>query len=260
MKNRNFSLLLLLIATTLSAEDYNSIFTTPLNMHPGALNRQFRVDFFQIENKTDKVFELKRTLKVSGEYRFANNFAVTSAAGRTDRTKTDTERQRYFERFQLGLKTAALHRKQTLLTGYYINFHSAQLERAQLENESPEFFLFETGFSLGYAFPELQIITNFIFQTESNLILKERFGQQFRRFYQFEIGVNGNITEKIKIYIESAYREPYSKKIDTHTRSWHLFPGISLDTTYGTFALSIRVPVTGQVMNRGGQLTFYKYF
>lgn len=244
---------------------YNSIysqnsFNHPLMINSGDLYRYININYYQIENKTPDVYERDRSINLAGEYRLLNNFAITASSGRTKYEKTDTEPIQKSNRFQLGLKVA--HKwKNNLLTGAFAKYYKSDRGAVHRQNENPDLFFLEAGLSFGYKIKKFEFISNILINSESNAKFKEKFGENFHRHYQFEFSISRKIIKSGILFIETSYREPYNKIIDTNTRFWYLYPGVTYDISFGRLGISLQTPVlVGGLQDRGGKLTYMYFF
>ena len=255
MKNSYFLVAVFFLCSTgLFSE---SRFQHPVMIHAGDIYGKIKIDYDHREQRDIDVFERKRSLAAEIEYSFLNYFSCSLRGGYYYRDKTDTERQSNPERILVGLKGSYFFIEKKILVGGFLNIHSAQSKIPPQEGENSEFFRLEGGASLGLVTGDFQFLSNFIFQTESNFQFKEKYGQQFRRHYQIDMGVAYMRFRPFLLHLESSYREPYNKKIDTGTRFWYLYPGVSgVIGGYGTISVAMQISVLNKKREKGGRVSF----
>lgn len=255
MKNRYFlAAVLFLCSTSLFSE---SRFQHPVMIHAGDIYRKIKFDYDHREQRDLDVFEMRRSLAAEIEYSFLNYFSCSLRGGYYYRDKTDTERQSNPERILVGLKGSYFFIEKKVLAGGFLNIHSSQSKIPPQEGENSELFHIEGGASLGFIRGDFQFLSNFIFQTESNSQFKEKYGQQFRRHYQVDLGVAYMRFSPLLLHLESSYREPYSKKIDTNTRFWYLYPGVSSSVGgYGIISVAMQISVLNKKREKAGRVSF----
>ena len=242
---------------SLIAEDN---FRHPLVVESGDLYRFVRMDYSHTEEKTPDLYERTRSLNLSAEYSFYKYFALTARTGNSMYEKTDSATIRRNERMSAGVKIAHIW-KDKFLTGFYIKGYGTNKTVPQRAGENLNLFLIESGFSFGYKFKGFEILANLFIQSETNYILKEEFGQQFRRFYQAEVSVSRNMTKQLSLFLETSYRFPYNKEIDHDSLFWYFYPGISIKSSYGTMGISPQIPVSSiGKQERGGKISYFYFF
>ena len=254
MKNRFIALLIFLFPAVLMAE-----LEHPLMLKAPDIYRKVRFDYMDLETRNDTVYERKQALLFEGEYSFLKYYSFSFSGGRYKRNKTDTEELDYFERFQAGLK-ARKYWENKLLTGAFINLYSSQADLPKTEDENHTLFLAEGGFSLGYLFNQSRLTATIFLQTESNYKFREEYGQQFRRFYQYELGYTWLWKENLDLLVETAYRQPYDRDIDRESMFWYLYPGLLYKTSIGNFGVSLQYPMKKENREKGFKFTFIRYF
>ena len=154
--------------------------------------------------------------------------------------------------------------KSDLLIGAGVKFYDRKRGAPLQERENPEYYLVSPNFGLGFKSGKFEIMTEFRFQTETNRKFKEGTLEEFRRFYQFGIAPSYSITPNLRGFLEFEYREPYDKIIDTKTRFFNFYPGISYNTdNFGTFNLSLQVRLLSKEENsidRGIRFSYFYFF
>jgi hypothetical protein len=131
-------------------------------------------------------------------------------------------------------------------------------EGPYLKDESVKYYLIKPGISMGIRLGRFDIGGAFHYQSETNKSFKEGKNDEFRRHYQLELYSILKLNSWWNLHLESAYREPYNKKIDVNVRFWHILPGISfILNEKHNIGLSLLVPLLKEgYADRGAQIRY----
>lgn len=251
--------------TSLRAQS-NSKFAHPLQIEPVAIYNKLRLDASYWDNRDKNTYEQNKNVKLEGEYNFWNQFSVTSSIGRTNYKLTDSEPSNSYDRWNLGLKYGKIFDigNSNLLVGGGIKLYDRKRGTSLNERENPEYYLISPNLGLGFKTGNFEIMSEFKFQTESNRNFKEGTLEEFRRFYQIGIAPSYAISSQTRGFLEFEYREPYDKIVDTKTRYFNFYPGVSYNTeNIGTFSLSLQVKLLSKEessIDRGIKFSYFYFF
>jgi hypothetical protein len=245
----------------LSAE--NSEFGHPLRIEPAGIYNKVKVDGTYTEKKADKIFEKDRNLSVEGELIFLDRFSIKGGGGATKYNSTNANPILQNDRFNLGLKYAnESGGKIRLVYGGGIRVYNKQIGEHPRFEVAPDLYLVRPNLSLGVGIGIFEFQADLSMQSETNTKFREMENKDFRRFYQAGGLVSVNLGD-LRLLLESEYRIPYDKQIDSRSRFWNAYPGISykiFDKSMVT--LSGQIPINGEAgeQGRGFRFSFFQFF
>jgi hypothetical protein len=262
MKNKFLFCFLFLFALHLKSE--SSQFAIPQRLDPVGVYTKIRLDASAAENREKNVYEREKQGNIEGEVKFLNYFSFKLATQKTQWERSGSKTLTELDRLNVGLKFAMEHSLSfgALAWGGGVRWFDKQNSKYARDNVSPELYLLRTHFNLGLKIHSFEIIGNVQFQTESNRQFKEEANQEFRRNIQGSLALSYGFSEKFRGFLETEYRKPYNVEIDTKTKFWNVYPGISYQIYKGGFlGFSFQFPVTpDRLYDRGVRLSFYHVF
>ncbi|BDA80641.1 hypothetical protein LPTSP3_g35710 [Leptospira kobayashii] len=252
--------------TTTAAPSTSSKFAHPIQIEPVAIYTKVRVNAIYWDKKYLGVYEENKNINIEGEYAFTKTLSVTSSLGRNQYSFTDSETEKTWDRWNAGLKYGKVWDNGTSqwLFGAGLRLYDRKRNSELKERENPELYLVRPNIGMGYKNGAFEIMTELRFQTETNSKLKESNIQEFRRYYQLGIAPSFAVTPSLRVFTELEYREPFAKDIDTRTRFFNFYPGVSYATEKaGTFSLSLLFPVLAKnenAIDRGIRFSYIYFF
>jgi hypothetical protein len=269
MRAYQFLLIFLFVLLTgyesISAQN-GGAFAHPLQIEPVAVYNKLRVNGSYWDRRSQGTYEQNRNLQVEGEYIFINNFSVSSSIGRNNYQLTDSASETTWDRWNAGIKYGKVFDFGTsqFLIGGGIHIFDKKRGSELRERENPDYYLIRPNLGIGYSMGRFQIMTEFRFQTETNRAFKENSLEEFRRYYQFGIAPSFALTEKTRGFLELEYREPFDKNVDTRTRFFNLYPGVSYATeNLGTFSISLQLALLSRgenAIDKGIRFSYFYFF
>ncbi len=241
-------------------------FSHPLQIEPVSIYNKIRVDGSYFDKRTNVIYEQNRNITIEGEYNFWNHFSISSSLGRNNYILTDTETSNTYDRFNLGVKYGRIidFGTSSLLLGAGIRLYDKKKGATPTERENPDFYLVRPNFGIGFRSGRFEILSEFRFQTETNKSFKEGSLEEFRRYYQFGMAPSFAINQSLRTFMEFEYREPYDRYVDTKTRFFNFYPGVSFATeNFGTFSLSLQIGLLKREENaidRGIRFSYFYLF
>ncbi len=252
-------------ATSIYSQNQSS-FAHPLQIEPVSIYNKIKIDALYWDKRTTSLYEQNRSITFEGEYNFWNHFSIISSIGKSDYRLTNIEPTNSYDRWNLGLKYGrefALGNSK-LVVGGGLRFFDRKKGNPLNERENPDYYLVRPNFGIGFQSGRFELLTEFRFQTETNRSFKENNVEEFRRYYQFGIAPSYQIIEKLRLFTEFEYREPYDRAIDTKTRFFNFYPGLAYKTdSTGTFTLSLQQSLLSREANaidRGIRVSYYYFF
>lgn len=259
------SLTFILLPTYLIAQNPGP-FAHPLQIEPVSIYNKLRVDGSYFDKRTNVIYEQNRNISIEGEYNFWNHFSISSSLGRNQYTLTDTEPSNTYDRFNLGLKYGRIidFGSSSLLLGGGIRLYDKKKGTDTTDRENPDFYLVRPNFGIGFRSGRFEILSEFRFQTETNRSFREGNLDEFRRYYQFGLAPSFAINQTFRTFMEFEYREPYDRMVDTKTRFFNFYPGVSFATeNLGTFSISLQIGLLKREENaidRGIRFSYFYFF
>ncbi|TGN11193.1 hypothetical protein EHS11_07115 [Leptospira ilyithenensis] len=252
--------------TTAAAVPTSTKFAHPIQIEPVAIYTKVRVNAIYWDRKYLGAYEENKNINIEGEYAFTKSLSVTSSLGRNQYSFTDSETEKTWDRWNAGLKYGKVWDNGTSqwLIGAGLRLYDRKRSAELKEKENPELYLVRPNIGMGYKNGAFEIMTELRFQTETNSKLKESNIQEFRRYYQFGIAPSYAVSPSLRVFTELEYREPFSKDIDTKTRFFNFYPGVSYATEKaGTFSLSLLFPILAKnenAVDRGIRFSYIYFF
>lgn len=243
----------------------DSKFEHPLRIEPASVYSKIRVDGSIAEGRQQNTYQKDKNLSFEGEFKFLEYFSVKGGGGKTWYQATDTQPINQWDRWNLGLKfaTETGGRDGRLVFGGGVRIFNRQIGEHPRFDIAPDLYLVRPQLSFGFGVGDFEMIFDGSFQTETNSRFREGPKEEFRRHYQGGLSISQKISESIRIFVETEYREPYHKRIDQNTRGWYWYPGISI-APYdgGRITASFQFPVSKEehLYDRGLRLSFFHFF
>ncbi|WP_411824273.1 hypothetical protein [Leptospira sp. 'Mane'] len=244
----------------------SSKFAHPIQIEPVAIYTKVRVNAIYWDKKFQSVYEQNKNINIEGEYAFTKSLSVTSSIGRNENVFTDSETEKTWDRWNAGLKYGKIWDtgSSQWLFGAGLRLYDRKRNSELRERENPELYLVRPNIGVGFKKGAFEIMTEFRFQTETNSRFKESNLQEFRRYYQIGIAPSFAVSQSLRVFTELEYREPFAKDIDTKTRFFNFYPGVSYATEKaGTFSLSFLLPVLAKnenAIDRGIRFSYIYFF
>lgn len=241
-------------------------FAHPLQIEPVAVYSKVRANISYWDRNFNKVYEEVRSINAEGELKFWENFSIVTSVGRTQVVLTDSPTETTWDRANVGLKYAKVidTGSSQWLIGGGIRFYDQKRNSLFRERENPEYYLIRPNFGIGFKKGIFEIMSEIRFQTETNRKGRESSLEDFRRYYQFGIAPSLALGESFRIFTELEYREPFDKTVDTNTRFFNFYPGVSYKTeSMGTFSLSLMaalLPKSENAIDRGIRFSYFYFF
>ncbi len=249
-----------------TAKSPSKNFAHPLQIEPVAVYTKIRGNLSYWDRNFNKVYEEVRSLNAEGELKFWENFSITTSVGRTQVVLTDSPTETTWDRANLGLKYAKVidTGSSQWLIGGGIRFYDQKRNSLFRERENPEYYLIRPNFGIGFKKGIFELMSEFRFQTETTRKGRESSLEEFRRYYQVGIAPSIALGESFRIFTELEYREPFDKTVDTNTRFFNFYPGVSYKTdSMGTFSLSLMaalLPKSENAIDRGIRFSYFYFF
>jgi len=262
-----FSSLFLFFPSLLFAQSSSgSQFAHPLQVEPTALYSKIRGNFQYWDKRNSDQFERNRNINLEGEYKFNPNFSVISSIGRNEYQLTGSERELRWDRWNAGIKFSKEFQcfGGDCFFGTGIRLFNSMSERYNSLRENPVFYQVRPNLGFGYKSGIFEIQAELRYQTETTRSAREENLEQFRRYYQLGLAPSIQLTESIRTFLEFEYREPVQKEIDTKTRFFQFYPGITYNKkgfgTIGISALFPVIPVENNAFDRGMKVSYFVFF
>jgi hypothetical protein len=187
-----------------------------------------RPEFEMWENREPGGYEKRQYIRMDMEYSFFNLISLTVSPGYMKRAKSEAETIVKSDRWNVGLKLFSRERygRGALSYGGGVQFHS-RISDPAIEGENLDFYLVRGYAGLAKQTGKFEMGMTLQFQSETNRNLQERGREEFKRHYQAEMYMSWSAAPAMRLHLETAYRIPYNKKIDTDARFWNVYPGIS---------------------------------
>jgi hypothetical protein len=261
MKNR-FCIILFFFSFSIFSED--SKFSVPLRVEPVGVYTKIRVDAGASENRERNVYEREKQAYLEGELKFLNYFSVKLGTTKTQWERSGSKTLTELDRVNLGLKFAMEHSVGggTFAWGGGVRGFDRQSQKVARDSVAPEMYLIRPHFNIGYKYNAFEIILNGHVQSETNRRFKEGSDEEFRRHYQVGVSISYGLTENFRVFLESELRRPYNERIDTKSKFWNIYPGLSYQIYQNGFlGLSLQFPVTpDRLMDRGVRISYFHIF
>jgi hypothetical protein len=264
MKGRFIYIYLVIISlSVVSLYSESSEFGHPLRIEPAGIYNKVRVDGGYTERKASNVFEKDRNLSAEGEFIFLDKFSIKGGGGATKYNSTNTNPTLQNDRWNLGLKYAnETGGKLRFVWGGGVRVFNKQIGENPRYDVAPDLYLVRPNLSLGFGIGILEFQADLSMLSETNTKFREANNKDFRRFYQAGGLVSLNLGS-LRLLLESEYRVPYDKEVDSRSRFWNVYPGISYKIfDKSMISLSGQFPVNGEVgeQGRGFRFSFFQFF
>ncbi|MDX1961448.1 MAG: hypothetical protein SFU98_22965 [Leptospiraceae bacterium] len=263
VKNNLFLILVFfLINVKLFSE---SKFSHPLRTEPASVYSKIRVNLQATENRERNFYEREQNLGLEGEYKFGQYFSINGFLGGRNYEVSGSKSQRGMERYGFGLKFAREHGDSNFRFSYSggLKGYSKQSMTYSRSETSNDLFLVKPNIAFGLGIQKFELVLDASLQTETNSRFNEDDRQDFRRHYTYSASMSYGLGDSFRLFLESEYREPYNKKIDTKIRSMYVFPGFSYKIyDSGVLALSgqFQLLTENYSWDRGARLSYFHFF
>jgi hypothetical protein len=263
MKNKS-TVIVILVFLLGSFEGFSQDFTYPLRVEPAVTYNKVRVDASDSEYKTKKQYRNTLGLGLEGEFKLGENFSILAIASPSREVNTNTATKTTPGRFGFGFRYAKvfdLGFGSLALGGGLKLFSRENAPVVKYKNENPDYYFIRPHISVGFLSGGFQAIAEFIFQSETNSSFREGQNDEFRRYKQAGLALSYKFDSGFGIILESQYREPYNRKVDTNTRFWYGYPGIFYKSSIGTFGVSFQASLIHErEYDRGLKLSYIYLF
>ncbi|MEM7181015.1 MAG: hypothetical protein AAF518_08885 [Spirochaetota bacterium] len=256
--------ILLVVSSSLLAKE--SFFNHPLRIEPASVYTKIRVDANARENREDNYYERHRGGTLEGEFSFYN-FAIKGSAGKSRLERSGTSTLDMYDRFMVGLKYGREYGSTTGAFAWGLGLKGfsriRNFQEYKKDTQEQNLYLIRPNLSLGLRLLQFELQAEAHVQTETNSSFRENTLQQFRRHYQGGVAISYGFGENFRLFAESEYREPYTKKVDTKTRFWNIYPGFSYQIySGGRLAFSYQISMMKEKWNddRGGRISYFHFF
>ena len=247
-------------------ENSKNNFSHPLRIQPVAVYTKVRIDGVANENRDGESYSRDRAIRVEGEYKIRKTISISSSMGRTiyERSKADAIREN--DRFNLGMhyaKEVSLSFGTIVIGGGIQLFNASTNKAPKRDTENPALYLVRPHISFGIKMGALEVQSELRFQTETNPALKEKFNEEFRRYFQGGLSISYGFTDSLRFFMETEYRQPYNKTVDTETKFWNAYPGISYrlgDKALISGSVLIPLAIEKYTQDRGVRLSLFYFF
>ncbi|MCE9501938.1 MAG: hypothetical protein K8R21_15770 [Leptospira sp.] len=269
MKDKLAFTLIILLSVPAIYSDGNttmSSFSHPLRIQPAAVYTKVRADAVADENRDGTSYSRDRAMRIEGEYKITGTISVNSSMGQTLFEKSKSEPIRENDRLNLGMRYA----KEvplpfgTIVFGGGLQLFNARSDKApKRDTENPTLYLVRPQASFGLRMGSFEIQSELRFQGETNPSLHEKYNEEFRRYFQGGLSLSYGLSESFRVFMETEYRHPYNRKVDTETRFWNAYPGFSYRITQKTIiSASVLVPIALEKysQDRGIRLSVFYFF
>jgi len=243
----------------------DSKFEHPLRIEPASIYTKLRLDGAIAENHQLDTYQKDKNFSFEGEFKFLEYFSIKLNGGKTWYKTTDTQPISQWDRWNVAVKFAkeSGSRDSRVVFGGGVRLFNKQIGEHPRAYVAPELYLIKPHISFGFGTSGFEVQLEGAFQTETNTKFKEGPKEEFRRYYQFGLSISQKLTESIRVFIETDYKEPYNKKVDLNTRAWYWYPGLSLSPyESGRIAISLQFPVSKQdyLYERGLKISYFHFF
>lgn len=264
MKDKiKYIILLSTIFSVISLYAESSDFGHPLRIEPAGIYNKIKVDGTYTDRRTEKTFEKDRNLSLEGELIFLDRFSIKGGGGATKYNSTNSNPIVQNDRIHLGLKYAnESGGKLRFVWGGGVRVFNKQIGEHPRFDVAPDLYLVRPNLSLGLGLGIFEFQADLSMQSETNTKFREVDNRDFRRFYQAGGLVSVNLGD-LRLLLESEYRVPYDKQVDSRSRFWNAYPGISYKIfDKSMITLSGQFPINGEVgeQGRGFRFSFFQFF
>lgn len=255
--------LLTTIFSIISLYAESSDFGHPLRIEPAGIYNKVKVDGTYSDRRTENTFEKDRNLSIEGELIFLDRFSIKGGGGATKYNSTNSNPIVQNDRLNLGLKYAnESGGKVRFVWGGGVRVFNKQIGEHPRFDVAPDLYLVRPNLSLGLGLGIFEFQADLSMQSETNTKFREVDNRDFRRFYQAGGLVSVNLGD-LRLLLESEYRVPYDKQVDSRSRFWNAYPGISYKIfDKSMITLSGQFPINGEVgeQGRGFRFSFFQFF
>lgn len=262
MKNKIFILLLLIFSISLYSEN---LFNQPLRIEPASVFTKIRIDAKGDQKSTKDNSETTKSLGIEGELSFLKLISIKAAGGRSIYENKGSSSVQYNTPGMFGLKIGKDFGSSSgaFAIGAGLKVFDKPSKRPELKRNDTanSFYLVRPNLSMGFRFRDFEAHTEFQFQTETSSKFKEGSRDEFKRHYQAGLSLSQGFLGIFRVYLETEYRVPYNKKIDTNALSWNFYPGISIAPYKGgLISISGMIPVMRKEYAEKGILISFMHF
>jgi hypothetical protein len=260
------NILFLILSLLVSSELFSqSNFSHPLRIEPSSVFTKIRVDGQARENREANFYEREQSLRLEGEYKLGKYFSIMGSLAGRKHDSSGSRTMREMDRYSLGLKFAREHGDEKLRFSYGAGVKGfSKFDGTNLKSEtSGDLYLVRPNLTFGLGIGKLEIITELSLQSETNSRFREDERQDFRRHYAGGLSVSYGLGEKFRIFLETEYKEPYSKRIDTKVRSWYIYPGLSYKIYEGgflSFSGQYQIQIENYNWDTGIRISYFHFF
>lgn len=264
MKNKFiFAFGLLAFTIGIFADDRSS-FAVPLRIEPAAVYTKIRIDGNGAERRDSNVYEREKQGYIEGEFKFLQNFSIKAGITKTQWEKSGSATLTQQGRLNVGLKYASEHNLSfgAIVWGGGIRWFDKQDKQFARDGVAPELYLVRPNLNFGLRVGPFEVIADLQFQSETNRAFKENSKEEFRRHYQAGLAISFGLTDNLRLFAETELRKPYQEKVDTNTKFWNVYPGLSYQIYKGGFlSVSAQIPVIPErQMDRGVRISYFHVF
>ncbi len=242
----------------------SSQFGHPLRIEPAGIYNKLRLDGTYTQRRTDKTFEKDKSASVEGEIIFLDNFSLKVNGGATRYESVGEKTISQNDRWNTTLKFASESGGSNLrfVWGGGVRLYDKQKTQNPRYEINPDLYIVRPNLSFGVGVGIFEFQADLSMQSETNSKFREVNNQDFRRSYQAG-GLVSVSLGNLRLLAETEYRVPYDKKIDTLSRYWNFYPGISYKIFDQTMiSLSGQIPVNGESseLGKGFRFSLFQFF
>lgn len=264
MKGKIFYIFLYLFSLNLLLAGDSSQFGHPLRIEPAGIYNKIRLDGNYTERKNVSTFEKDRNATLEGEFIFLDNFSLKIAGGGTKYETTNSKSITQNDRWNAALKYARESGGSgfRFVWGGGVRVFNKQIGEGIRYDVAPDLYLVRPNLSMGFGLGIFEFQADLSMQSETNSKFREAENQEFRRFYQAGGLASVNLGD-LRLLLETEIREPYNKTIDSRSRFWNVYPGISYKIFDKTMvSISGQFPVNGEQseLGKGFRFSLFQFF
>lgn len=259
MTNRHLILGLILFfasASLLIAVDFED----PLLVEPVTAENRILVSVSSFEKTEEDRYSRLGSAKLLGEYAFNPMFSVGLSGGGLKEWRDGAETLTLTDRYGIFGRFFYQWKKEQNIFGFSagLKVFSPLYNSPVRDNFNPEYSLIRPHVGFSYAFGNFQIISELRFESQTNSRFKENnLDDEFHRHYQFGLSASYGINDKLRVFLETEYREPYNKDYDTE-RFWYAGPGFAFNinenmSLRGIYIQRVRLD---SMYDKGGSIQF----